>query len=67
MAANTKEAIQSVLSTFPQIKQLKLEQEDSLINFIAGKDVVALLPTGFGKSLIFQLAPLASWLVVAPR
>lgn len=46
MAANTKEAIQSVLSTLPHIQQLKLEQEDCITNFIAGKDIVALLPMG---------------------
>ena len=35
--AEAKEAIQAVLRTFPNIKDLKPEQEDSLINFISCK------------------------------
>lgn len=62
MAANTNIslAIQSVLSDIPHIQHLKQEQEDCLTDFISGKDVVGLLPTGFGKSLIYQLAPLVA-------
>ncbi|KAL1268431.1 hypothetical protein QQF64_033794 [Cirrhinus molitorella] len=62
MAAQTqlKEAIQSVLARHPNIPKLKSEQEECLEHFISGKDVVVLLPTGFGKSLIFQLALLVA-------
>lgn len=52
--------ILSVVATLRNIQKLKSEQEQCLLNFICGKDVVALLPTGFGKSLIFQLAPLVA-------
>ena len=34
---------------------LKKEQEEALKSLFLGKDVVGILPTGFGKSLIFQL------------
>ena len=34
------------------------EQEQVLLSFLRGNDVVALLPMGFGKSLIFQLRQL---------
>ena len=34
---------------------LKAEQRLALRNLLVGKDVLAVLPTGFGKSLIFQL------------
>lgn len=34
---------------------LKTEQERALRHLFNGKDVMAVLPTGFGKSLIFQL------------
>ena len=48
----------AVVATLPNIHKLKPEQEQSLLSFVGGHDVVALLPTGFRKSLIFQLAPL---------
>ena len=34
---------------------LKKEQESAMRHIFNGKDVMAILPTGFGKSLIFQL------------
>ncbi|XP_078660162.1 putative ATP-dependent DNA helicase Q1, partial [Branchiostoma floridae x Branchiostoma belcheri] len=40
------------------ITSLKPEQVDALKSFVCGRDVLALLPTGFGKSLIYQIAPL---------
>ena len=58
MEKDTNEAIQSVVETLLNIDKLKPEQEQALLSFVGGQDVVALLPTGFGKSLIFQLAPL---------
>ncbi|CAL8400407.1 unnamed protein product [Boreogadus saida] len=59
MEKDTREAIRSVVGSLLNIDQLKPEQEQALQRFVGGHDVVALLPTGFGKSLIFQLAPLA--------
>jgi ATP-dependent DNA helicase RecQ len=38
-------------------KPLKDEQLLCLSKILEGKDILAVLPTGFGKSLIFQLAP----------
>ena len=58
MEKDTRKAIPSVVGSLPNIDQLKLEQEQALLSFVGGHDVVALFPTGFGKSLIFQLAPL---------
>ena len=45
------------LLDFPNIQALREEQETCLVNLARGKDVFAILPTGFGKSLNFQLFP----------
>ena len=34
---------------------LKVEQKEDVESLLRGKDVFGVLPTGFGKSLIFQL------------
>ena len=51
-------AIEVVVDRIPDISALKPQQTKALKAFINGEDVFALLPTGFGKSLIYQLAPL---------
>ncbi|XP_078607414.1 recQ-like DNA helicase BLM [Branchiostoma floridae x Branchiostoma japonicum] len=58
--ADVNDAIASVLGELPGISSLKNEQTEVLKAFLDGKDVLALLPTGFGKSLIYQIAPLVS-------
>jgi superfamily II DNA helicase RecQ len=40
------------------IKNLSKEQKSSLKSFCKGQDTLAVLPTGHGKSLIFQMAVL---------
>ena len=47
---DASEAIRSVVATLPNIHKLKLEQEQVLLSYVGGHDVVALLPTGFGNS-----------------
>ena len=42
---------------FPAIENLTDHQYQSLFNFIYRRDVFSILPTGSGKSLIFQIAP----------
>ncbi len=39
------------------ITTLKPKQIDAVENLLDGYDVVAVLPTGYGKSLIFELLP----------
>ncbi|XP_015758777.1 PREDICTED: ATP-dependent DNA helicase RecQ-like [Acropora digitifera] len=39
---------------------LKVEQRDAVVSLLDGHDVLAVLPTGFGKSLIFQAFILAA-------
>jgi len=38
---------------------LKEEQEKAVMELLSGKDVLAILPTGFGKSLIYTIFALA--------
>ena len=45
------------LQDFPNIQALGKEQQLCLVNLARGKDIFAILLTGFGKSLIFQLFP----------
>ncbi len=46
----TQDAICSVVENIPSICKLNPEQEECLVHILNGGDVVALLPTGFGKS-----------------
>ena len=52
-----KERVRNVVKTFEGVENLNLEQMDGIVNFIRRKDVLAVLRTGFGKSLLFQLIP----------
>lgn len=47
----------SLDSGFNEIFELKPVQEEALLHFVKREDVFAVLPTGCGKSLIFQLVP----------
>ena len=46
----------AVRSNFPNVN-VRHEQRDGLKFILEGKDVVALLPTGYGKSLLYQVLP----------
>ena len=52
-----KESISNVLERFDSVEKLSDEQTRGVFNFIQRKDVLAVLPTGSGKSLLFQLIP----------
>ncbi|XP_066272590.1 ATP-dependent DNA helicase RecQ-like [Branchiostoma lanceolatum] len=56
-ALQIDEAISSVVAEIDGISELKCEQKDALKSFVNGEDVLALLPTGYSKSLIYQLLP----------
>ena len=58
LSMNIDEAIDFVASKkFPEIESLNELQRKALNAIMSRKDVFAILPTGFGKSLIFQLVP----------
>ena len=50
-----KEAIIELQESNRSTFNLKPEQEEAVSALLQGIDVLAILPTGFGKSLIFQL------------
>ena len=43
------------LSELGMSRELRTEQKDAISTLVSGKDLLAVLPTGFGKSLIFQM------------
>lgn len=45
--------------------QLKPQQLEAMVKFVGGKDVFVVLPTGFGKSLIYACIPLAFDILLA--
>ena len=49
-------SLEAVLPKFG-VAELREQQKLALLHLISGKDVFVNLPTGFGKSLIYQLAP----------
>ena len=51
------EALDRSLSSFPEVKSLKAEQRLVIEKVVQGRDVFDQLPTGFGKSLTFQILP----------
>ena len=63
MSAITEEswerAFQAVKEQF-EIDNLLPEQENSLPEFLVGRNIFVNLPTGYGKSLIFQCLPIAA-------
>ena len=51
-------AIESVLEDIDSALILKEEQRNAIKAFVDGKYVFAVLPTGFGKRLIYQVYPI---------
>ena len=48
----TKHSRRPEVKTFDGVEELSSEQRDGIFNFIRCKDGSAILPTGFGKSVI---------------
>jgi len=48
----TKHSRKPEVKTFDGAEELSFEQRDGILNFFRCKDDLAVLPTGFGKSVI---------------
>ena len=57
---NFEEALRKTTENLPGNIVLKTEQKRSVQQLIFGGDLLAVLPTGFGKSLVFQLLVLVA-------
>ena len=57
-----KEALDHIFQITGEKLNLKNEQKEAVNSLLSGRDVLAVLPTGFGKSLIFQLFAIAKLL-----
>ena len=69
MKANIKEDIHRVLKRYWSYENFRPLQEEIILSVLAGKDTLALLPTGGGKSICFQVPGLVlggTTLVVSP-
>ena len=55
-ASNSYRTIRALFPNLPQV--LKEKQKEVLVNLVANKNVLAVLPTGYGKSLLFIVSPL---------
>ena len=53
-------ALAATLEDLQLCFSLRKEQRTVLQSFLKKEDVLGVLPTGYGKSLIYQLAPLVS-------
>jgi len=51
------DAIEIALAHLGLDQPLRPRQRETIVHLLAGKDVFAQLPTGYGKSLCFQLLP----------
>ena len=61
--ANDEEDLQRALDFLAQKgfdRELKEEQKSAILQLMRGGDLLGVLPTGFGKSLIFQLLAVAN-------
>ena len=51
------EAIAEVIGTFDGVEEISAGLREGILNYMQRKDILAVLPSGYGKSLPFQLLP----------
>ena len=64
MARNT--TVEKIVKDTLGITELKPEQQEAVKLLLDGKNVFVTLPTGYGKSAIYQVLPLCTKSLLAP-
>ena len=54
-------AIAIVIRTFDGVEGISAEQKEGIVNYIQRKDKLAVLRTGYGKSLVITAVPVTTW------
>ena len=60
MAVRTEDidkTIAEVIGSFDGVEEVTAQQREGIVNYIQRKDILSVLPTGNGKSPLFQLLP----------
>ena len=50
-------ATAEVTGSFDGVEEVSAQQKEGIVNYIQRRDILAVLPTGYGKSLLFRLLP----------
>ncbi|XP_068723363.1 ATP-dependent DNA helicase Q1-like [Montipora capricornis] len=50
-------AIAEVIGSFDGVEEVTAQQREGIANYMQRKDILSVLSTGYGKSLLFQLLP----------
>ena len=50
-------AVAEAIGSFYGVKEVTAQQREGIMNYIQRKDILSVLPTGYGKSLLFELLP----------
>ena len=58
MAETLEHVVQTSIERLRLPFQLKLEQKDAIKEILSDRDVLCVLPTGYGKSIIYTLLPI---------
>ena len=54
---DTDKATSEVTGSFDGVEEASEQQKEGIVNYIQRKDILAVLPTSYGNSLLFRLLP----------
>ena len=54
-------AIAKVIRTFDGEEGISAEQKEGIVNYIQRKDILTVLRTSYGKSLVITAVPVTTW------